>query len=284
MAGEIKMIADWQTNKVYFSSRLEIDYPKSYSNIVNAFNNLQIEPFYLTDTKDVWARDYMPIQIGRDKFIEYRYDPDYLQGKRKGYRNLKTYPDIVCDRNNLLPTIKSDFILDGGNVVKSENSIILTDKVAVENRLTKTEAINHLKKIFEVDNVILIPWYKKEKFGHSDGVVRFINESTVLLHEIDINNFPLIRKIKESRIDIKWLEFDVYKKSKLNWAYLNFLQLENAMLIPKLEIDEDEQALEQIKKLYKDYIKPQRIVQVNVRDLVEFGGGALNCISWTIQK
>ena len=66
------MIPDWQTNKVYFSERLEIDFSKSHANIINALNALEIEPLYLTDTKDVWARDYMPIQVGMDKFIEYR--------------------------------------------------------------------------------------------------------------------------------------------------------------------------------------------------------------------
>jgi agmatine/peptidylarginine deiminase len=277
------MIPDWQTNKVYFSSRLEIDYPAIHANIRNALIALKIEPQYLYDTKDVWARDYMPIQIMKDEFIEYRYDPDYLQGKRKGHRDLKTYPDIVLAHNNLPVAIKSDLILDGGNVVKSGSSIILTDKVSIENRLTKAETIKRLKRTFQVDKVILIPWYKKEKFGHSDGVVRFINEDTVLLHEADKYNSTLIRQLQENRVQIKWLEFDISKKNKLNWAYLNFLQIENAMLIPKLGIDEDDQAFEQIKNLFKDYIEPQRIVQVNVRDLVEFGNGALNCVAWTIK-
>ena len=78
------MIPDWQTNKVYFSGRLEIDYPTIHSNIQHALIDLKIEPQYLTGTKDVWARDYMPIQIMKDEFIEYRYDPDYLQGKKIG--------------------------------------------------------------------------------------------------------------------------------------------------------------------------------------------------------
>jgi agmatine deiminase len=277
------MIADWQTNKVYFSSRLEIDYSTSHSNILNALNTLQIEPLYLTDTKDVWARDYMPIQIGKDKFIEYRYDPDYLQGKSKGYRDLKTYPDIVCNRNNLPTTTKSELLLDGGNLVKSENSIILTDKVAIENRLTKTETINRLKRTFEVDAVVLIPWYKKEKFGHSDGVVRFINNNTVLLHEIDKTNSTLTRKLQESKLDIIWLEFEGKKNKKLNWSYINFLQMENAILVPKLNIEEDEQALVQIQKHFKSFIDTKRVVQVEILDLIETGGGALNCISWTIK-
>jgi agmatine deiminase len=151
------MIPDWQTNRIYLSGRLEIDYPTVHSNIITALNNLQIQPQYLTNTKDIWARDYMPIQIWKDEFIEYRYDPDYLQGKRKGYRDLKTYPDIVCTKNNLPTTIKTDLILDGGNVVKSENTIILTNKVSLENRWTKTETIKRLREIFKVENVILIP-------------------------------------------------------------------------------------------------------------------------------
>jgi agmatine deiminase len=278
------MIADWQTNRIYFSSRLKKDYPTSYANIEKILQDLNIKAHYLTDTRDIWARDYMPIQIQNDKFIEYRYDPDYLQGKRKGYRDVKTYPDLVCNRNNLPKTIKSDLILDGGNVVKSENCIILTDKVAIENRLLKSETVNQLKKTFEVEKVILIPWYRREKFGHSDGVVGFINEKTVLLHEIDKTNHQLIRKLQENKIEIKWLEFDVIKKDKLNWAYLNFLQIENALLIPKLGIDEDDQAFRQIKNHYKYIIDEKRIMQVFIRDIVEKGSGALNCISWTIKE
>jgi agmatine deiminase len=278
------MIADWNANIIYFSSRLKDDYPTSHANIENTLHELNINARYLTDTKDIWSRDYMPVQIQVNKFIEYRYDPDYLQGKRKGYRDVKTYPDIVCNRNNLPKTIKSDLILDGGNVVKSENCIILTDKVAIENRLSKSETENQLKKAFDVEKVILIPWYKKEKFGHSDGVVRFIDEKTVLLHEIDKTNFQLLQKLQENRIEIKWLEFNVLKKNKLSWAYLNFLQIENALLIPKLGIDEDDQAFKQIKNHYKNLIDEKRIKQVFIRDIVENGGGALNCISWTIKE
>ncbi len=276
------MIPDWQTNRIYFSDRLKNDYPNAFLNIVKALQTLGIEPQFLTDTKDIWVRDFMPIQITKNKYVEYRYDPDYLQGKRKGYRDLKSYPDIVCARNKLPDTIKSDLILDGGNVVKSTKSIIMTDKVSVENRLTKTETINQLQKVFEVENIILLPWYKKEKFGHSDGVVRFINDSEVILHEQDFYNTPLIQTIEKNKIGIRWLKFKGAKEKKLNWAYINFLHLQNALLIPELGIYEDDQALDQIKELYRGYVEPDRILQVKVRELVE-KGGALNCISWTIK-
>ena len=73
----------------------------------------------------------MPIQVAENKFIEYRYDPDYLQSKKS--RSLKTYPDLICDSIGL-NTIKSDLIIDGGNVIKSNHCAILTDKIVQENR------------------------------------------------------------------------------------------------------------------------------------------------------
>ncbi|UBM61546.1 agmatine deiminase family protein [Candidatus Sulfidibacterium hydrothermale] len=181
------MITDFETNTIYFSERLKTDkrFTKTFKEITSVLKSIGIEPKLLPKTKDIWARDYMPIQVTKEKFIEYRYDPDYLQKAEKGYRNLKSYPDIVCDLIQLT-TEKSDIILDGGNVVKSNNCLILTDKVVVENRLSysKTELIKKLKRIFKVEKIILIPWDKKERFGHSDGVLRFINSNTVLISEI----------------------------------------------------------------------------------------------------
>ena len=72
----------------------------------------------------------MPNQVTTDKFIEYRYNPDYLQSVKS--RTTKTYPDTACDCIGL-NTIKSNLILDGGNVIKSNDCAVLTDKVVVEN-------------------------------------------------------------------------------------------------------------------------------------------------------
>ncbi len=279
------MISDRHTNIIYFSKRLKTDlrFSDTYEQISESLKSLGIKPRLLPDTKDIWARDYMPIQISKSKFIEYRYDPNYLQGKWKGCRDLKTYPDIVCDSIELT-TEKSDIILDGGNVVKSDNCLILTDKVVVENKLSysKTELIDKLKKTFEVEKIILIPWDKKEKFGHSDGVLRFINNNTVLINEIYEYDTKLLYRLRQNGIDYEFLKFKVNRKDKRNWAYINFLQTKDLILLPKLKIDEDKQAMEQIEKYYPDYAKDNRIVQIDMSKVIKFGG-ALNCISWTIK-
>ena len=277
------MIADWQTNKVYLSDKLREAFPQTYKNLVEKINSLNGNPEFLPETKDIWARDYMPIQISDSKFIEYRYDPDYLQGNWKGSRDLKTYPDIVCDSIGL-KTEKSDLILDGGNFVKSSDCIILTDKIVKENRLSysKQELIKKLKMTFQVDKVVLIPWDNSEEFGHSDGMLRFIDNDTVLINDCYKSDSVMHYRIKQSGLKYESLNYKIKKPHKYNWAYINFLQTKDLILLPKFDIDEDEQAREQISDYYPDYTKHKRIAQIDMTDIVKFGG-ALNCITWTIK-
>ena len=280
------MITDKETNIVYFSKILETDsrFSDTYIHIAEILDLFGVKKKLLPDTKDIWARDYMPIQISVDKFIEYRYDPDYLQGTRKGYRDLKTYPDIVC-KTIKLKTKKTNIILDGGNIVKSKDCIILTDKIIQENRLIcdKNELIKRLRRIFEVDKIVLIPWDTLEEFGHSDDMLRFIDDSTVLVNEIYKSDKRLIGQLKRNGIETEWLKFTVKKRDKRNWAYINFLQTKDFILLPKFNIEEDEQAFEQIKKYFPEYAENERIAQVDMTEIIKYKG-ALNCITWTIQE
>ena len=280
------MISDRDTNFVYFSDLLMTnpEFSKTGKQITDILDSFGFKWGLLPHTNDIWARDYMPIQISDSKFIEYRYDPDYLQGTRKDYRNSKTYPDIVCDEINL-KTIKTNIILDGGNVVKSEDCIILADKIVIENRLlcSKKELVTRLKETFEVEKVVLIPWDTLEVYGHSDGVLRFIDERTVLINRFYETDKKLFYILKQNGLISEFLKFKVRKQHKWNWAYINFLQTKDLILLPKFNIDEDPLAFEQIEKYYPDYANNKRIAQVDMSEIVKYDG-ALNCISWSIKK
>lgn len=279
------MIPDKSTNKIFFSEKLKSSFPETYKQIKEELNSFDIEPIFLPNTKDIWARDFMPIQVSENRFIEYRYDPDYLQAKK--YRKLKSYPDIICESIGL-KTIKTDLIIDGGNVIKSADCVILTDKVLEENKdfYTKEKLVAKLKELFEIEKIILIPWEKEEYYGHADGMIRFINEKSVLVQkyfdEYDEkfkNQF--FGELKKNGISWEKMEFNVPNEDERNWAYLNFLQTKDIILIPAFGIDEDDQALEQIKKYYPEYSNG-RIRKINMSEVIK-EGGALNCLSWTIK-
>lgn len=287
------MISDNRTNIIYFSDLLRTDesYSETFNDLKQVLDASGMQYDFLNKTKDIWARDYMPIQVSKDKFVEFRFDPDYLQGSGRERRELKTYPDIVCDDLGI-KTVKSDIILDGGNVVKSDNAVILTEKFITENWRTykETELIQQLEILFETDRIIIIPKDPGDIFGHSDGIVRFIDNDTVLVNwyyrtgDKDFMN-ELLQPITEKGLKYEWLDLglDDEKVDDYNWAYINFLQTEDLILVPKLGIKEDDIAFSQICKLYKSYSDRSRIFQVDSNQVVE-KEGALNCISWTIMK
>ena len=71
-----------------------------------------------------------------------------------------------------------------------------------------------------------------------------------------------------------------YKSPRLHarsWAYINFLQIGNLVLVPQLGVEEDHQAIDQIKKALPDC----EIIGIPALEAVR-RGGALNCISWNI--
>lgn len=285
------MISDFQTNTIYFSDLLQKDakFAETSNEISAILDSININHKFLPPcTKDIWARDYMPIQVSKNKFIEFRYDPDYLQDIGEDGRDIKTYPDLVCDALSL-KTVKSDIILDGGNVVKSQKSVILTDKIVQENKklYSQKELIFKLTDLFETEKIVLIPWDKYDDFGHADGMLRFINEDKVLINGIynkeNAFNRNLLKTLEANKINWDWISFDVEKEDSRNWAYINFLQINDLILIPKFDIKEDDQALGILKKHFPVYAEKDRIKQVNMRSVVKFGG-ALNCISWTIKE
>ena len=282
------MIRDNQTNFVYLADTLPILYPAFSRELTGILKEFNIPFEFLPGTRDIWARDFMPIQVLENKFIEYRYDPDYLQGIDEEQRDVKTYPDIVCDAIKL-KTVKTDIILDGGNVVKSSDTVILTDKIFEENKMhyTPDKLLSGLKELFETDKIVIIPWEKEEKedYGHSDGMIRFLDDDRVLIQgyfdecEEDFKKV-LFDALKQKGLQYEKLVYKVKKQSVLNWAYINFLHTKDLIIVPAMEIEEDEQALEQIKKYFPEYAKRDAIRQIKMREIVKTDG-ALNCLTWT---
>lgn len=269
-----ELITDINTNIVYFSEWIK-DF-QCYEAISRVLDKYQIKHELLPFTKDIWARDYMPIQIYESRFVKYRYNPDYLQ-KQKAYI---TDPAMCCKHLNI-GTVETDIIIDGGNLIKCKDSIIMTDKVLNENpRYSKLSLIQHLESLFQAE-LILIPWDRNEPYGHTDGMVRFIEDKKVLLNnyiDFDKSLRKRLINILSSHFEVIELHYDIQKQSSLSWAYINFLQVGNLILLPAMGIEEDKQALSLLKEIVKTNIE-----QVNVAEIVR-SGGALNCISWNIKQ
>ncbi|MBU2552933.1 MAG: agmatine deiminase family protein [Bacteroidetes bacterium] len=284
------MITDAQTNFVWFSEllRRKPEYQLFNEQLTAILQRYRIAHDFLQETNDIWCRDYMPIQVNQDKYVEFRFDPDYLLSKK--WRSYKTYADLVCETMGL-KVVKSDILLDGGNVIRGGNWAILTDKVVVENRLhyTSDRLIGKLTELFEVDKVILIPWDKTERYGHADGMIRFIDNSHVLINGYFRDYDPKFRNSFLGALDKNGLAFTELKfncekpNEDLNWGYINYLQMENLLLLPQFGIAEDRQALEQISLIFPEYAVKGQIETIDSNSIIRHGG-VLNCVSWNIKQ
>ncbi len=275
------MITDKETNTVYLADGIRHYMPLAH-NLLETLYRERIDMHLLRHTesrKHLWARDYMPIQLDTDRFLQYRYFPDYLKNDPT---YIPRYETIA--RGLHLKCKKTDLIIDGGNVVKLKDIVIMTDKVLKENP-GYTE--HDLKARLEADlecEVCLIPWDRDEIFGHADGMVRSIDGNDILLNNYVDFDRPLrkrlLAKLHDHGFHVAELHYDLPRPSKQSWAYLNFLQVKNLIFVPALGLPEDALAIKQLQEFYPGY----KVIPVpGCQDLVR-DGGALNCVSWTVKN
>lgn len=288
------MITDRETNFVYFSEQLiEKGFEAEYNKIVSILEKYKIGHGLLKGTKDIWCRDYMPIQVDKDNFVQFEYEPWYLNDKEE-HKKTKSNPKKVCELTNIKP-IFSDINLDGGNVVKCNKKTILNERLFDDNpKFAKHQIVEELNKLFDSE-IIIIPQINKanDTFGHADGMVRFYNTNTILINELE-NEFKywkkgILKTIKENKfnyIEIPWFE-DKRKKYKKKYPdsaiglYINFLEVGNLIIIPEFRIEgnRDDETYKIFKKNY-----PKKIIeQVEINEIAKFGG-LLNCMTWNIKN
>ena len=232
----------------------------------------------MDNTKDIWVRDFMPLQLNSDTFLGYVYCPDYLK-KDAPHRT----DDIrSCYDFQHVHLRTTDVIIDGGNLIKTDNKIIMTDKVFCENTsVPRAELWHQLEDYFGCE-IIIIPWDRDERFGHADGMVRFVAPGHILLnHYVDYNP-----KLRVKLLKILSPHFDTISEltygtnARMNsWAHLNFLRVGDVLFVPQVNIASDEMALSQLQTIYKDC----KIVPVLADGFIRLGG-ALNCVSWNIKE
>ena len=273
------MVADRLTDTVYFSQWALNDFPVPIANVCRLLGKHGVKYDFLRHTKDYWCRDYMPIQVNDDKFVQYTYAPDYLRDDR-GYMTDPT--SVLHDLG--IQTVKTELLIDGGNIVKCPDRVIMTEKVFYENmNVPRDRVIAMLEQLFEC-SIVFLPWDKSETYGHADGIVRWINGNTVLLTAYEMSRYFANKFLKEleRNFDVIVMKYSTRPRNREHsWAYINFLQTKNVIIVPVFNIKEDEQALRQIEAAFPDY--QGRIEPVDISNIISHGGG-LNCISWNIKQ
>jgi agmatine deiminase len=282
------MIAEWEVDGVFLAGMLKKKHPRLFAELQKILTAHGVEVRLLRDVSDIWARDFSPILVGPGEFVKFYYDPDYL----KSYPRLRTGEEVVGSFADLGDCIVSPIVLDGGNVVSSRTKAILTDKIYKENRTWKRPELRlELQRLLQVEQLIVIPkdpTDPTDPFGHSDGMVRFINESTVLVNDytpIDPAFGERLAKIfRRYGLAIETIPFSRERRSRDGIPsavgnYANFLSTEYVVVGPVYGNARDQAALDKLTALFPEV----PVVPLDCTELAR-EGGVLNCITANFQR
>ena len=280
------MITDQETNVVFVADTLKGKFPSVYGGLKSILEHHGIPLRIIPGTKDIWCRDYMPIQVSEEKFVQFRYKPDYLSGK---YRRLRADGEIGLGLPWLRGYRCSEIVLDGGNVVKWSDGVILTEKVLTENPgWGRGKLLAELRRLLEVDRVILIPSEPGDLTGHADGIVRFVDGARVIVNDyrrVDrIFGSTLERILKDVGLNLTKVPYRPRAGRYLNMPpatgnYINFLQVSRLIVLPVHGLPEDGRTIRTVADAYEGV----QICPLEASALAE-EGGVHNCITWCVAQ
>lgn len=281
------MITDSQTNFLYLSDLLPTEQPEFFNRFDSVLKECNIPFAFLPGTKDIWAKDFMPVQTREDEFIQFRYEPDYLMDSAENKATLSNV-DAICKAIGIKP-IKSELNLDGGNVSKWTDRAILCEKVFYENPdLSEDEVFEELMDHLNLkeENLHFVPEDELDFTGHADGMVRFLDHKTLLINDY-WNEDEEFQELFQSAIeaiglDVIILPYEPEDDPTLVSAvglYLNYLEMQQAVIVPVFDLPSDKKAMEILTEVFRD----KKVVALECSHLARTGG-ILNCISWNIRK
>lgn len=269
---------------VYLSEILKKKYPDTCNKLISILEKHNVEYSFLKATKDIWCRDYMPVQTPSGKLIQFTYDPSYLRGNKE-WEDSRSDVKEVCRLNNI-EALFSDINLDGGNVLIYDGRAIISDRIFSENpNRDKDELVMELSKLLDCE-IIIIPAENDDMTGHADGMVRFVNKNTILGNNLE-EEYKYWREGMQKVIDkynLNYINMPFFlpKDSKHPLSavgiYVNYLEVNNLIVLPVFGRDEDKQAIDVMQKTF-----PNKVIETIDYNDVALEGGLLNCTTWVIK-
>lgn len=274
---------------VFLSEMLKKKHPDTCDELISILNKHKVKYSFLKATRDIWCRDYMPVQTPSGKLIQFKYDPSYLKGKKE-WEESRSDVEEVC-RMNDIDAEPSDINLDGGNVLICDRRAILSDRIYSENPdIPRDELRRKLAKMLECEIIVIPSLNKTVDFtGHADGMVRFVNRDKVLGIKYDDkykkdwwkNTQKILENNNISFVEVPFFEDepDPENPESAIGVYVNYLEVNDLIVLPVFDRYEDNQ----VESILQEQFPNKTIEKINYNEIAK-KGGLLNCTTWVMRK
>lgn len=252
------------------------------------------------NTNDTWARDFGPISVEKEsdkiKLLDFGFNGWGLKFKSNFDNQItrKLYNQkILQDELESMP-----LILEGGSIDSDGMGRILTNTQCLlesnRNPYFNQEKITDLLKQYLGLKEIL--WLNHgylagdDTDGHIDTLARFVNPDTIVYMQCQNKNdehFEELNKMEKELQNLKQENGLLYKliplplpeaifydNERLPASYVNFLFINNAILVPTYKDKHDEKILE----IFKTICPDREIIGIDCSVLIR-QHGSLHCVS-----
>lgn len=281
----IKHISRFQKVVVLYSNKADIAKVQDNSNVIL----LNIA------TNDTWCRDFAPLTLLDSKnnkrimldFIFNAWGMKYPAN----LDNLASKQIYKLFKNSTLK--QKNFILEGGSIDSNGTSLLTTTKCLLEpnrNKLSKNKIEQRLKKYLHIKNIY---WLESGELlgddtdSHIDNLARFINKDTIVYLKCYDKRDIHYKSLESMERELQKLPFKLvplplpkpifYKNKRLPASYVNFLFINNAILVPTFGDKRDAEVI----SIFKNLIKDREIIPIDSRLFIREGGG-IHCLSMQI--
>lgn len=260
------------------------------------FKNLRM---HVTETGDIWIRDYGPIFVTKDSP---QHEVAFTKWIYNAYGNKYDALLVGNDVVNHIPLtnyrkFETGIVLEGGSIDVNGSGTVLTTESCLLSpdrnpNMTKREIEQALNDYLGCPNVL---WLGEgiagdDTTGHVDDLTRFVGPSTVVTaveeDPKDANYKPLrenadrLRTMKDEKgrpltvLEIPMPKEFVVDGRRMAATHANFLIANNVVLVPTYGQDSDETALDILEGCFPD----RRVVGIDCRELI-WGYGSIHCAS-----
>lgn len=270
---------------------------------------------FIAPCNDTWARDHGPItlirpnELNNDLELEYETQicdftfnawGDKYQASLDDKINQSLIMQPFC---NLQHYQNYDFVLEGGSIESDGNGSLLTTEKCLlnpnrNNKYSKQEIEQGLIDLLGVDQ---IHWLQHGSLAgddtdaHVDTLARFApngivyvtcdDENSVNYHELQLmeQELGLLKNTKGEKYKLFGLPSPKAKYNdegeQLPATYANFLVINNAVLVPTYNDDNDERALEIISDAFTGY----EVIGIDCCTVIQ-QFGSLHCLTMQIPE
>ncbi len=233
---------------------------------------------------DIWARDFTlvnplaPIQFKYTWASMTKEESEEVQGSFEAFASQYK---LQYDKTSLL--------LDGGNIVDNyAGGVITTTRFMEDNALSYVEAKEALKDLLDATEIaILEP--DEEVLAHSDGMVMWLDENTLLVN--DYSEYPVFRdlvldELKSSFPSATIIEVPVeYGQNKVGeWegfesacgVNLNSVLTFENIYVPVFNMSHDQSVVDIMRENTS-----KKVITINAEGVCPMGG-SVRCLTWQL--